>query len=119
MKVVINTSRMGFNLSHKAIERFAELEGLEVTKLESPIYRNFYYYVIYESGRQVNVNGMIRDNHEYRTNENLVKVIEELGTEASSFASCIKVVEIPDEVNFYIASEDDAEEIHEVHRVWS
>lgn len=118
MKVVINTSSMGFNLSRKAIERFAELEGFEISKIDDESFPGYSYYVTYKDGRQRHVNAMVRDNHEYRTNENLIKVVEELGGDASMFCSHLKVVEIPDDVDFRIVKNDNVEEIHEVHRIW-
>lgn len=111
MKVVTNITGSGFHLSPEAIELFAELEGLEITKVESPFFRDYYLYMIYENGHEINVNAMIRDNHEYRTNENLVKIVEELGQAANFEGSYLKVVEIPDDAEFYIANEDDGEEI--------
>lgn len=118
MKVVINTSNLGFHLSRKAIEYFAELEGFEISKVDDLLFPGYSYYAIYKDGRQLHVNSMVRDNLEYRTNENLIKVVEDLGGDSSMFCSCLKVVEIPDDVDFRIVKNDGVEEIHEVHRIW-
>lgn len=55
---------------------------------------------------------------EDRTDEDLIEVIEELGEEASTNVSTLKVVEIPDDVEFEINDYDGIESVHEKHRVW-
>lgn len=48
----------------------------------------------------------------------LVKVVETLGEEANDEYSSLKVVEIPDDVDFYIDDYDGMETIEECHRSW-
>lgn len=54
-----------------------------------------------------------------RTDLNLIKVIESLGSEKASgrFAK-LKIVEIPDGVDYQIDEYDGLETIHEKHREW-
>lgn len=54
-----------------------------------------------------------------RTDPNLVKVVESLGEEANGHLSRLKVVEIPDDVEWFIDDYDGIETIHEKHRIWS
>jgi len=54
-----------------------------------------------------------------RSDPDLVKVVEELGEEANGMCSKLKIVEIPDNVNYEIDEYDGMESIHEVHRSWS
>lgn len=55
-----------------------------------------------------------------RTDKLLIQVVEELGTqEASGRHAKLKIVEIPDEVEWEIVEFDGMEEVHEVHRSWS
>ena len=54
-----------------------------------------------------------------RTDPNLIKVVENLGEEANGPSSRLKVVEIPDDVDWYIEDYDGVETIHEKHRIWS
>lgn len=54
-----------------------------------------------------------------RSNPNLVKCVEELGSAAASTYASLKVIEIPDDVNWKIESYDGLESIHEVHRSWA
>jgi len=57
-------------------------------------------------------------DHE-RANPNLIRVIEELGTEANGSHAEIEIVEIPDGVEWIIDDYDGMESVHEAHRVWS
>lgn len=53
-----------------------------------------------------------------RYDPKLVKCVEELGDKASGAHAELKVVEIPDDVEWKIDEYDGNEEVHEVHRVW-
>ena len=53
-----------------------------------------------------------------RTNSKLVKCIETLGEKASGIFADLHVVEIPDDVNWYIDEYDGKEIIREKHRIW-
>ena len=53
-----------------------------------------------------------------RNDPNLIKVVESLGEEANGRFSCLKVIEIPDDVEWFIDDHDGVESIHEKHRVW-
>ena len=53
-----------------------------------------------------------------RTNPKLVKCVEELGEEASGRFSSLKVVEIPDDVEWEIGEYDGTEWVAEKHRTW-
>ena len=48
----------------------------------------------------------------------LVKVVEELGSKSFGFAANLKIVEIPDDVDFVIQEYDGSEHIAEAHRTW-
>lgn len=91
MKVVINDCFGCFGLSGKAIERYVELKGR--TK---PIY-----------------NGDIERNDPI-----LVRVVEELGKEANGKGSILKIVGIPDDVDFEINGQDGNEWVAEKQRTW-
>lgn len=54
-----------------------------------------------------------------RNDPNLVKVVESLGEEANGQFSRLKVVEIPDDIEWFIDDYDGVETIHEKHRIWS
>ena len=58
----------------------------------------------------------LRDN---RTHPLLIQAVETLGARASGWNANLKVVEIPDGVEYTIETNDGRESIHEKHRVWS
>lgn len=89
MKVVINKCYGGYGLSKKA-----------------------YNYL-----------GIEWDNYGYcfnddRSNAQLVECVEELGEAANGELSELKVVEIPDDVEWTIIEYDGVEWVAEVHRTW-
>ena len=57
--------------------------------------------------------------HDDRSNEELIKCVEALGNNASGRGANLKVVEIPNNIEWYIDTTDMGyESIHEEHRVW-
>jgi hypothetical protein len=57
-------------------------------------------------------------NHD-RTNPKLIECVEKLGDKrASGKYACLKVVEIPDGVDWEINDYDGCETVHEKHRIW-
>jgi thioredoxin reductase len=115
-KVVINSCFGGFGLSHDATLRYAELKGLKLIVVEEE--RAFSDYAYY-------LNEISDDNYWYpahdlgRSEPELVQVVEELGALASGQYAELKVVEIPDGVEWHIVEYDGIEHIAETHRTWS
>lgn len=91
MKVVINTRFGSFGLSDRALDLYCVLKGYQ---------------------RIDNCHDIERDDPV------LVQVVEELGFEASDLFSELKVVEIPDDVDWIIQEYDGEEWIAEKHRTW-
>jgi len=118
MKIVINDCFGGFTLSNKAHERLIEL-GVQYYKSYDDIPKdNKGLYIV----KSDSIFGEYYDNFynsEYRTNPLLIQVVEELGEEASGFAGELKIVEIPDGIQWEIHDYDGVETIHEIHRSWS
>jgi hypothetical protein len=56
--------------------------------------------------------------YDLRTDAKLVECVETLGEKADGRFAELKVVEIPDDVEWEIDEYDGLETIHEVHRVW-
>lgn len=96
MKVVINRCFGGFSLSEKAYEYLG-------------IPWDGYGYAL---GRDAH--NLVKD----RTNPKLVECVETLGAEANGWAADLKVVTIPDDVEWYISDYDGLETVCEKHRVW-
>jgi len=91
MKVVINTCFGGFGLSLVALSRYNDLANTNVD----------YYYDI------------------ERNDPCLVQVVEELGEQANGEYSDLRIVDIPDDISWYIQEYDGLESIHETHRIWN
>ena len=92
-KIVINTCFGGFGLSDQAIELYKKLTGI-------PESEDVNYWEL------------------ARNNEALVQVIEQLGDSACGNYSNLKVVEIPDGVEWHIHEYDGMEHVAEKHRTW-
>lgn len=88
MKIVINRCFGGFGLSEKAYQYLGK---------EWDGYGSAYWA---------------------RNDKRLVKCVEELGAEANGSCANLKVVEIPDDVEWEIDEYDGMETIEEVHRSW-
>ena len=53
-----------------------------------------------------------------RTDPILIQVVEELGEEANNIHSKLKIIEIPDDVDWYIDEYEGKEWIADKHRIW-
>lgn len=103
MKVVINTCYGGFGLSKIALESYASRKGIDLGKWND-------IFGFYEG---------LSDRDISRDDKDLVEIVESLGKLADGFCAELKVVEIPEGVNWYIEEYDGAEHVAERHRTWS
>ena len=94
IKIAINTCYGGFGLSVEACLLRAAYSGNTEHGTES------------------------HPNIEERADPHLVRVVEELGAAASGSCSSLKVVEIPDGVDWTICDYDGIEWVAEKHRTW-
>ena len=93
MKVAINVCHGGFDLSETGLALYKQ-------KIEMAPDFPLYAWVI------------------PRFDENLIAVIEELKSESWGKFSELKVVEIPDDIEWEITEYDGSESVEEVHRKW-
>lgn len=54
-----------------------------------------------------------------RTNLQLIECVEALGEKANGRFARLKVVEVPDDINWCISEYDGIERVEETHRSWS
>jgi hypothetical protein len=121
MKIVINNCYGGFSISKECAEFMAkegclhaksELEECakkdEKDRKKDSIGRNWYGYGYTKK---------FPDTYS-RTNSYLIKAVEELKEKANGNCAKLKVIEIPDGVDYYIDDYDGYESIHEQHRSW-
>ena len=94
MKIVINKCFGGFSLSQTALDWFVLIGGSRKTA--------------WGRGRDIK-----------RDNPFLVDVVEKLGEQSWGGAAQLKVVEIPDNVEWEIEEYDGREWVAEKHRTWS
>lgn len=130
MKIVINRCYGGFGLSDKAVERYAELIGRKIYK-DKNIFGYTYYFIepedfhrLYDEAKKVGdfskcSDLMFRDNNLERNDPLLVQVVEELGSESWDKFAELKVIEIPDDVEWEISEYDGMETVNEKHRTWN
>jgi len=71
------------------------------------------------AGNRVWKQHYLDDRPEDRSDPLLIQVVEELGDQAAGKYAQLKVVEIPDDVKWYIDEYDGWEHIAENHRTWA
>jgi hypothetical protein len=120
MKVVINTDFGGFGLSKEAFERLLQRKGIEFEVVESKAF-GFERESFYHKGHAGDDEFYLSDYDFYgnRADEDLVAVVETLGGAANGSCANLKVVEIPDGVEWFINEYDGMEHVAERHRTWS
>ena len=112
-KIVINKSYDRFCVSHKAFLRLRELgqpDALKETDLGA-------YWPAPAGPQEPSLNqcGILIP----RDDQRLVQVVEELRGEANGHCAELKVVTIPDNVQWVIVKKDGSEQVSEQHRTWS
>ncbi len=137
VKVVINTGS-GFDLTYKAVMRYAELKGIKLTAYKynsgSDLYKkcedtiklsntdsSFISYFINANDNIISFGHMIEYYFSIfrinRTDPALIQVVEEL---KDSEHLELKIVEIPDDVKWEIEEDESGPEcVREVSRCWS
>lgn len=136
MKIVINTTYGGFNLSAKAVKWLADKRGKTCHFFKSsydtvtlkynyaPITEVFpqgLFWSAFSTDKPTVENYdeySLHSRKENRADPLLIQLVEELGQEANGTYCKLKVVEIPDGVNYQISEFDGQEWIAEAHRTW-
>ena len=116
----------GFKLSHKAIMRYAEIKGI-------PLYAEYdntngidicvwgwHYFTKPAYERTEKDDGYFSEWDIFRNDWALIQTVEELGDAAGSRPGSLKIVEIPDEIEWEIVESDCGTEwVAEKHRTWN
>lgn len=144
MKVVINCKYGGFGLSYKAVMRYAELKGIKlyaymeqyddacsdlkdyapkIVPYVDDQCDNGYYGPAYATREVQNRNELwenyFNDSKIDRDDLALIQVVEELSDAANGVYAKLKVVEIPNGIDWEVTEYDGYEQVEEVHRSWS
>ena len=142
-KIVINSCYGGFGLSILAIKEYMKLKGKQVYFYESDLsdYKNIKYKKINDNTSEIfilcftkdfgenfsNIDIPDKELNQYifsdrnieRDDEDLVKVVEKLKNNSNTMCSNLKIVEIPEDVEWQIEEYDGNEWIAEKHRTWA
>lgn len=141
MKIVINACFGGFELSHEGVMRYAEIKGLALYPFLDYITRGVYKeqavignLKLLHHYSQVPLDGLSLDQEGdpilpsgayfspsgiSRTDPALIQTVEELKDAANGKCAALKIVEIPDGVEWEIEEYDGNEHIAEIHRIWN
>lgn len=141
MKVILNKCYGGFQVSDEGYQLYAKKKGLNLyrynieiinggkgiyKKVEKVDKKNYWkiYYFTKDMGDNIEISDedytkySLYLNYEYREDKALIETIEELGQNASGSCGNLKVVEIPDNLNYVIDEYDGIETLHEKVKVW-
>lgn len=119
MKIVINKCFGGFGLSDAVYKKLIEL-GVPNYKSFEEIPDNNEPYIV--ENKKIGLLGRYSSNFrddDKRSHPLLIQAIEEVGIEkASGSLAEIRIVKIPDDVQFEIDDYDGVETVHEIHSSW-
>lgn len=142
MKIVINKCYGGFGISNEALHELIKLEAsciqskkfTEYTYIQSDInwelkengiWYNKYSAIAINDKNLTDINNILlstvyflKTGDSIRSNPDLINVIEKLGKNASGHYSKLKIVEIPDKVNWEIDEYDGMETVREISGCW-
>ena len=132
-EVVINDCYGGFSLSPLATLKLAKLKGKDCYFFNYYNFRTYTPLTLEQAEKDVSWFAYSVPNpKDYNTEEiylpyeeikrddvDLIKVIKELGKKADGRFASLKIVKIPDNINYVIEEYDGMEHIAESHRTWS
>lgn len=140
MKIVINKCYGGFGLSQQAMELYAKKKNKKLySYVEDRSYQDkdvltrkyirgiegfIVYHFTEDKGdffiwnKQFNDSGYLVDYDLDRADPDLIAVVEELKKLADGSHANLKIVEIPDNIEYEIEEYDGQEWIAESHRTW-
>ena len=145
MKVLINTRHGGFNLSAEALMYLVEKKSPIIRKMHlSKYYRSSDggwekefekalksgCWKLFKEGWYLFFDDLVNISNKYvyslkdenspqtRSHPDLVEVFKKLGKKVNSVCTELTIVEVPDNVKWYIEEYDGAEWVAEEHRTW-
>ncbi|MFA5423959.1 MAG: hypothetical protein WC374_08895 [Phycisphaerae bacterium] len=133
MKIVINVCFGGFGLSDEGILKYAEIKGIKLypEKAKLSLGSDNYYTVPVCEYWELRKKDIANGNYELsnaayfshyhidRDDPALIETVEQLGNKANGLCASLKIVEIPDGIEWEIDEYDGNETIHEKHKSWS
>jgi hypothetical protein len=142
IKVVINNCFGGFGLSKEACQLFWNIKGQQVWIEEDIKFKSIGLFTVWlvppeeriESKEESFYEMSMDERKDYnetcslqtwycrevgRDDPTLIQVVEQLGDAANGSHAELRIVEIPDGVNWYIEEYDGLEHVAERHRTWN
>jgi len=137
-KVILNKCFGGFDVSNEAYELYAKKKSLElfcyewdIKDMKNPIYKYakkdnalFNHYFTKDFGNNVQITNEDYEKYnlyldeDHREDPILIEVIEELGEKANGRCGKLKIVEIPDDLDYVIDKYDGIETLHQRVQEW-
>jgi hypothetical protein len=102
MKIVINDCYGGFGLSKIALESYAHRKGIKLGSWN----QTWGFFSEFQ------------DRDIPRNDSDLISIVEDLGQLANGSSADLRVIEIPDDVEWQIEEYDGSEWVAEKHRTW-
>lgn len=137
MEIILNKCYGGFGVSDKAIELYAEKKNIKRLfryeyECDSGIFKKVQLnakifgrciYATKDYGDSIpestlDKKDIVNLSEENRTDPVLIEVVKELGEEASDEYARLKVVEIPDDLDWVIDDYDGFETLHQRTQIW-
>jgi hypothetical protein len=112
-QIVINRCHGGFALSDQAVELYAQLAKRNLIKVPEKFFGSTWYEGTVQNDNYFSTSSINRDD------PHLVQAVLQLGEAANSPYSKLKVVTIPDDVEWHIDEYDGWEWVAENHRTWN
>lgn len=110
VEVVINRCFGGFSLSFEALQTYVEKKGKKL--YIKPNYTGCYTEPNFDDDSYISGYDI------ERTDPDLISTVKELGSKANGTYASLDIVEIPDDVEWYIHDYYGSESVHENHRIW-
>lgn len=133
MKIILNKCFGGFGVSGAGLDLYAQKKGIilcpyrTIKGVEGVLTRgnlmNYDYCFTKDLGErlclaQADWDALFLLDASHRQDETLIEVVEELGEKASGFYAKLKIVDIPDDLDYVIEDYDGFETLHQRVQIW-
>ena len=138
MRIVINNKYGGFGLSYEGVMKYGELKGIKLyaftEKRDDKGNLDFHKFVQYNGtgekpfiihysrkplkNETYEEDAYFSDRDIERNDSALIQVVEELQEKANDICASLKIIEIPDDIDWEIEEYDGNEWVSEKHQTW-
>ena len=132
-EIVINSCFGGFGLSYEGVMEYAKLKGITLYAYINDNFNEYkpykgkgkYIFLSYYTKPIEEIEEENRDEFYFsiydinRDDPTLVQTVKNLGKKSWGNCAELKIVKIPDDINWQIEEYDGSEHIAETHRTWS